>query len=166
MLLWDPSVFITHITFVITMQVLDDLDYKLEKGWYSAAKKKDVGTLIFPTSFVRTVSMTSAKWMLYCPVRHTLISRFMGPTWGPSGADRTQLGPMLAPWNLLSGYTSQRTGPSLVYIISCRIFGNKPLHRATVTCHQRDNLKRFCHSNYVKTYGFPFTNMFSTEYVG
>ena len=33
-----------------------------------------------------------------------LIARFMGPTWGPSGADRTQVGPMLAPWNLLSGY--------------------------------------------------------------
>ena len=33
----------------------------------------------------------------------TLIARFMGPTWGPSGADRTQLGPMLAPWTLLSG---------------------------------------------------------------
>ena len=28
---------------------------------------------------------------------HTLIARFMGPTWGPSGADRTQVGPMLAP---------------------------------------------------------------------
>ena len=28
----------------------------------------------------------------------------MGPTWGPSGADRTQVGPMLAPWTLLSGY--------------------------------------------------------------
>ena len=27
----------------------------------------------------------------------------MGPTWGPSGADRTQVGPMLAPWILLSG---------------------------------------------------------------
>ena len=26
----------------------------------------------------------------------------MGPTWGPSGADRTQMGPMLAPWTLLS----------------------------------------------------------------
>ena len=25
----------------------------------------------------------------------TLIARFMGPTWGPSGADRTQVGPML-----------------------------------------------------------------------
>ena len=28
----------------------------------------------------------------------------MGPTWGPSRADRTHVGPMLTPWNLLSGY--------------------------------------------------------------
>ena len=28
---------------------------------------------------------------------------FMGPTWCPSGADRTQVGPILAPWTLLSG---------------------------------------------------------------
>ena len=35
---------------------------------------------------------------------HTLLARFMGPTWGPSGADRTQVGPMLAPWTLLSGH--------------------------------------------------------------
>ena len=27
----------------------------------------------------------------------------MGPTWGPFGADRTQLGPIVAPWTLLSG---------------------------------------------------------------
>ena len=33
----------------------------------------------------------------------SLIARFMGPTWGPSGADRAQVGPMLAPWTLLSG---------------------------------------------------------------
>ena len=32
----------------------------------------------------------------------SLIARFMGPTWGPSGAGRTQVGPMLAPWTLLS----------------------------------------------------------------
>ena len=31
------------------------------------------------------------------------ITRFMGPTWSPSGADRTQVGPMLASWSLLSG---------------------------------------------------------------
>ena len=33
----------------------------------------------------------------------TLIARFVGPTWGPSGADSTQVGPMSAPWTLLSG---------------------------------------------------------------
>ena len=27
----------------------------------------------------------------------------MGPTWGPPGSDRTQVGPMLVPWSLLSG---------------------------------------------------------------
>ena len=32
-----------------------------------------------------------------------LITRFMGQTWGPSGTDRPQVGPMLAPWPLLSG---------------------------------------------------------------
>ena len=31
------------------------------------------------------------------------IARFMGPTWGPPGDDRTQVGPMMAPWTLLSG---------------------------------------------------------------
>ena len=34
----------------------------------------------------------------------SLIARFMGPTWGPSGADRAQVGPMLGPWTLPSGY--------------------------------------------------------------
>ena len=33
----------------------------------------------------------------------TLIARFVGPTWGPSRADRTQVGSMLTPWTLLSG---------------------------------------------------------------
>ena len=32
----------------------------------------------------------------------------MGPMWGPSRADRTQVGPMLAPWTVLSGYTDDR----------------------------------------------------------
>ena len=33
----------------------------------------------------------------------TLIARFLGPPWGPSGANKTQVSPMLAPWTLLSG---------------------------------------------------------------
>ena len=39
--------------------------------------------------------------------RHTLIGRFMGPTLSPSGTDRTQVGPMLAPWTLFSGQSFQ-----------------------------------------------------------
>ena len=31
------------------------------------------------------------------------IARFMGPTWDPPGSCRPQVGPMLAPWTLLSG---------------------------------------------------------------
>ena len=37
---------------------------------------------------------------------HTLIARFMGPTRGPYGVDRAQVGPMLAPWILLSGHSN------------------------------------------------------------
>ena len=33
----------------------------------------------------------------------SLIARFMGPTWGLPGDDRTLVGPMLAQWTLLSG---------------------------------------------------------------
>ena len=39
-------------------------------------------------------------WMDYAASQ---TARFMGPTWGPSGADRTQVSPMLVPWTLLSG---------------------------------------------------------------
>ena len=46
-----------------------------------------------------------------------LIARFMGPTWGPSGADRTQMGPMLAPWTLLSGT-----------VVPCHLIMNKLDH--------------------------------------
>ena len=35
-------------------------------------------------------------------IQTTLIARFMGPIWGLPGADRTQVGSMLAPWPLLS----------------------------------------------------------------
>ena len=51
------------------------------------------------------------RWILTYPgryllpslsVNHTQIAKFMGPTWGPPGSCRPQMGPMLAPWILLS----------------------------------------------------------------
>ena len=34
------------------------------------------------------------------------IAKFMGPTWGPPGSCRPQMGPMLASWTLVSGLLS------------------------------------------------------------
>ena len=48
----------------------------------------------------RAGAMCDAWWDF---LMRALITRFMGPMWGPSGASRTQVGPTLAPWTLLSG---------------------------------------------------------------
>ena len=48
------------------------------------------------------------------PLRIPEIAYFMGPTWDPSGADRTQVGLMLTPWTLLSG--------SDLITIQCSVF--------------------------------------------
>ena len=56
---------------------------------------------------LRRISATDVA-TLQVEVNPPLITRFMGPTWDPSGADRTQVGPMLAPWTLLSGTTSSQ----------------------------------------------------------
>ena len=34
------------------------------------------------------------------------IARFIWPRWGPPGSDRARVGPMLAPWTLLTGIAS------------------------------------------------------------
>ena len=62
-------------------------------------------------SFVATRNMISWK-MQSCQYWHgfwnvwviTLIANFTGPTWGPPGSCRPQVGPVLAPWTLLYGY--------------------------------------------------------------
>ena len=44
----------------------------------------------------------------------SLMARFMGPTWGPPRADRTQVDPMWAKWTLLSGLLFKLTYHILV----------------------------------------------------
>ena len=43
-------------------------------------------------------------WQVWWNIIFTLIAKFVGLTWGPTGANRTQVGPMVAPWTLLSEY--------------------------------------------------------------
>ena len=60
---------------------------------------------------LRLVSWRQGEWKrpLCLSVLATLITRFMETTWGSSGADRTQVGPMLAPWTLLSRWLWHKT---------------------------------------------------------
>ena len=47
----------------------------------------------------------------------------MGPTWGPLGADRTQVGPMWAPWTLLSRVTISAFESYHIIVIESQIGG-------------------------------------------
>ena len=60
--------------------------------------------------------------MCSCGLIIPLTARFMGPTWGPSGADRTQVGPMLAPWILLSG-SSANVKHKIMFKVTIMITG-------------------------------------------
>ena len=57
-----------------------------------------LGLVAFKTSDIVDFSTTSFK----CIPILTQIATFMGPTWGPPGSCRPQMGLMLAPWTLLS----------------------------------------------------------------
>ena len=53
------------------------------------------------------------------------IARFMGPTWGPSGSCRPQMGSMLAPWTLLSGMLPKT-------VMMCSLLDDKKMHYVLV----------------------------------
>ena len=54
-------------------------------------------------------------------VAYTLIARFMGPTWGPSGADRTHVGPMnwVSLWVLFTNNGLSEIGAWISNYIHC-----------------------------------------------
>ena len=76
--------------------------------------------LVFCYSQMQSGNYRSHVWPSILP----LIARFMGPTWGLAGADRTQVRPILAPWTLLSGLVRQSQFGQLVSDASWNIFRN------------------------------------------
>ena len=54
----------------------------------------------------RLIPRLLSLWSIF---KSTHTAKFMGPTWGPPGSCRPQMGPMLAPWTLLSGKSLQLT---------------------------------------------------------
>ena len=85
----------------------------------------------------------------------SLIAKFMGPTWGPSGADRTQVGPMLASRVLLSEMTSSRTSPSTPNKWgSCLTTGNTVMQLKCILSDARCFLSRkwLCGHRFLRRY--------------
>ena len=81
---------------------------------------------------------------LPCAAGLSQIANFMGPTWGPPGSCRPQMGPMLAPWTLLSGmFSAELSDPSL-----CNSF------EEFITGYRNDNIQ--C-SQWWKSYLFALT---------
>ena len=48
------------------------------------------------------LSMHARNFTFIFGKKITQIAKFIGPTWGPPGSCRPQMGPMLAPWTVLS----------------------------------------------------------------
>ena len=54
-------------------------------------------------SYVSSIQNDIYPWVTSLADWQSQISRFMGPTWSAPGSCRPQMGPMSAPWTLLSG---------------------------------------------------------------
>ena len=83
----------------------------------------------------------------------SLIARFMGPTWGSSGANRIQVGPMLAPWTLLSGVAQweslRRNYQNLICISNDKILGSTEfMVKTNSTVFTDDNFICCCIDNH------------------
>ena len=68
--------------------------------------------IIYILTFLTDLCWIDVRVELVVGVKYTVhnrrwctpqIAKLMGPTWGPHGSCRPQMGPMLAPWTLLSG---------------------------------------------------------------
>ena len=73
----------------------------LQKGVYLVVNSKVMALAI--AADINIQSYMPIGDMLCHVSLATQIAKFMGPIWGPPGSCRPQMGPLLAPWTLLSG---------------------------------------------------------------
>ena len=69
---------------------------------------------MYPLIYTASSSWRFTSDYIYIP-HVTPIAKFIGPTWGPAKAGKTQVGPMFAPWIMLSG-TIWHKGFSIILI--------------------------------------------------
>ena len=93
---------VTRKFFHLMTSSCNDSQWNLEENMSNI-----IDNIVPADGLAPTAAATSADIM---STKSALRESFMGPKWGPSGADRTQMGPMLAPWTLLSGWVPYTNG--------------------------------------------------------
>ena len=94
--------------------------------------------------------------LIYTFMMNSLIAMLMGPTLDPSGADSTQVGPMLAPWPLLYRSASSVILPRYSIIFREKLYWSYDLLSADVFCSIKIYLVR-----YFVQYSLPKSTSFS-----
>ena len=86
-------------------------------GMFRSKPIMEFSTIQLPPAAWGEIKSKTCVWLSKYGV--FLIAMFMGPTWGLSGADMTQVSPILAPWTLLSGgsHMSNAYLPYLVMLV-------------------------------------------------
>ena len=95
----------------------------------------------FPCAHIRLWAYKADP--MSCPMAQlyrvtSLRARLMGPTWGPPGVDRTQVGPMGTRWTLLSSSPlwmfQKYSAITASQYFECSPFQDWTLHKAQVCC--------------------------------
>ena len=86
---------------LLCVKVTQCNDWNLSSIQVLEAKKLYV-TVTMPKSLLKCIDRPF-NWRSYTGNKLTKIAKFMAPTGGPSGADKSQVSLKLAPWTLLSG---------------------------------------------------------------
>ena len=81
--------------------------------------------------------------------KHSQEAKFMGPTWGPPGSCRSQIGPMLAPWTFLSELLlyNMETFILLSQCICCNWTGGR--RRQTISSQNTNRVTGIFRSKYI-----------------
>ena len=117
-----PNISNHHACLNCVNQIINEF-----KFWYHFLPMAQCKTLIypvlmheryhdFPSAIETTLKTMGGKCIrsIHQEWIWSQIAKFMGPTWVPPGSCRPQMGPMLAPWTLLSGFISTQSTEKLI----------------------------------------------------
>ena len=119
--IWNATCIIFHMYSIPTVFPLYAM---IQVSWYLTVNLIDWFLSYF--CFKQRTSCGAS-----CPIIHEHVlpqtTKFMGPTWGPPGPCRPQMGPMLAPWTSLSGACVVcEIGVIIGSSHGCHILGSEP----------------------------------------